>query len=172
MTPTAGAVLVDGHDVRDVTLHSLRRQVGWSSRRASCSPTSVRANIAYGRPSATDEEIEAAARAAQAHEFIEALPGGYDTVGRRARPDPLRRPAPADRAGPGAALRPAHPHPRRRHQRRRRRRRGGDPRRAPRGHGRPHDAAGRPPPLDPAPGRPHRRARRRAGGRPRAPTTS
>ena len=53
---------------------------GWSWRRASCSPTPSRANIAYGRPSATEEQIVAAARAAEADEFITGLPDGYDTV--------------------------------------------------------------------------------------------
>ena len=69
--PTAGTVSVDGHDVRDVTLHSLRRQVGVVFEESFLFSDSVRANIAYGRPDATDEQIEAAARAAQAHEFIE-----------------------------------------------------------------------------------------------------
>ena len=77
--PQSGAVLVDGHDVRDVTLASLRRQVGVVFEESFLFSDSVRANIAYGRPDATDDEIEAAARAAGAHEFIEELPRGYDT---------------------------------------------------------------------------------------------
>ena len=68
--PDRGAVLVDGHDVRDVTLHSLRRQIGVVFEESFLFSDTVRANIAYGRPDATDEEIEAAARVAQAHEFI------------------------------------------------------------------------------------------------------
>ena len=78
--PTEGAVLVDGHDVRDVTLRSLRQQVGVVFEESFLFSDSVRANIAYGRPDATDEQIEAAARAAQAHEFITELPRGYDTA--------------------------------------------------------------------------------------------
>ena len=78
--PTEGAVLVDGHDVRGVTLRSLRRQVGVVFEESFLFSDSVRANIAYGRPDATDEQIEAAARAAQAHEFITELPRGYDTA--------------------------------------------------------------------------------------------
>jgi ATP-binding cassette, subfamily B, bacterial len=82
--PAQGRVLVDGHDVRRVTLHSLRRQVGVAFEEAFLFSETVRANIAYGRPGATPEEIEAAARAAAAHEFITALPEGYDTrVGER-----------------------------------------------------------------------------------------
>ena len=78
--PDRGAVLVDGHDVRGVTLQSLRRQVGVVFEEAFLFSDTVRANIAYGRPGATDEEIEAAARVSQAHEFILELPRGYDTI--------------------------------------------------------------------------------------------
>jgi ATP-binding cassette, subfamily B, bacterial len=78
--PTQGAVLVDGHDVRGVTLRSLRRQVGVVFEDSFLFSDSVRANIAYGRPDATDAQIEAAARAAQADEFIQDLPRGYDTA--------------------------------------------------------------------------------------------
>jgi ATP-binding cassette subfamily B protein len=78
--PDQGRVLVDGHDVRDVTLHSLRRQIGVVFEESFLFSDTVRSNIAYGRPAATDEEVQAAARAAQAHEFIEELPSGYDTV--------------------------------------------------------------------------------------------
>ena len=69
----------------------------------------VLANISYGRPDATEDEITAAARAAQADGFIRELPDGYDDRRRRAGPDPLRRPAPADRAGPRDPRRPADP---------------------------------------------------------------
>jgi ATP-binding cassette, subfamily B, bacterial len=78
--PDRGAVLVDGHDVRGVTLHSLRSQVGVVFEEAFLFSDSVRANIAYGRPDASDAEIEAAARVAQADGFINALPRGYDSV--------------------------------------------------------------------------------------------
>jgi ATP-binding cassette subfamily B protein len=77
---TAGAVLVDGHDVRDVTLASLRSQIGIVLQDTLLFSGTVRENIAYGRPDATGEEIEAAARAAQADGFIRALPQGYDTI--------------------------------------------------------------------------------------------
>ncbi len=82
--PTGGRVLVDGHDLRDVTLASLRSQLGVVPQEAFLFSGTVRANIAFGRPDAGDEEIEAAARAIGAHEFIAALGNGYDTeVGER-----------------------------------------------------------------------------------------
>jgi len=77
---SGGAVLVDGHDVRDVTLASLRSQIGIVLQEALLFSGPVRDNIAYGRPDATQDDVEAAARAAQADEFIRALPQGYDTV--------------------------------------------------------------------------------------------
>jgi ATP-binding cassette subfamily B protein len=77
---TAGAVRIDGHDVRHVTLASLRRQIGVVFEECFLFSDTVRANIAYGKPDATFEQIEAAARAAEAHDFIEELPRGYDTV--------------------------------------------------------------------------------------------
>jgi ATP-binding cassette, subfamily B, multidrug efflux pump len=82
--PTAGRVTIDGHDLRDVTLHSLRTQIGVVMQETTLFGATVRQNIAFGRPDATHAEIEAAARAAQAHEFIEEMPQGYDTpVGER-----------------------------------------------------------------------------------------
>ena len=78
--PDRGCVMVDGHDVRGVTLQSLRRQVGVVFEEAFLFSDTVRANIAYGRPGATEEEIEAAARVSQAHDFILGLPRGYDTM--------------------------------------------------------------------------------------------
>jgi ATP-binding cassette subfamily B protein len=77
---TEGSVRLDGHDVRDVTLASLRSQIGIVLQTSLLFSGSVRDNIAYGKPSATQEEIEAAARAARADEFIRTLPEGYDTV--------------------------------------------------------------------------------------------
>ncbi len=74
-----GRVTVDGVDVREVTLDSLRRQIGVVFEETFLFSDTVRANIAYGRPDATDAEVEAAARAAEAHGFIAALPQGYDT---------------------------------------------------------------------------------------------
>jgi len=75
-----GAVLVDGYDVRDVTLHSLRRQVGIVMQETMLFSGTIRENIAFGRPDASEDEIRAAARSARADEFIERLPQGYDTV--------------------------------------------------------------------------------------------
>jgi ABC-type multidrug transport system fused ATPase/permease subunit len=77
---TEGRVLVDGGDVRNVRLADLRGAVGVVSQDPFLFSASVRENIAFGRPGATDEEVERAARMAQAHEFIAALPDGYDTV--------------------------------------------------------------------------------------------
>jgi ATP-binding cassette subfamily B protein len=71
---------VDGVDVRDVTLQSLRSQIGVVLQEATLFGGTVRENIAYGRQGATKEEIEEAAKAAQAHDFILALPEGYDSV--------------------------------------------------------------------------------------------
>ncbi|MFJ6723421.1 ABC transporter ATP-binding protein [Streptomyces sp. NPDC091281] len=75
-----GAVLVGGHDVRELTLGSLRAAIGLVPEDSFLFSDTVRANIAYGRPDATDAEIEAAARAAQAHGFISDLPEGYATT--------------------------------------------------------------------------------------------
>ena len=73
-------MLVDGIDVRELELESLRRAVGIVSQDPFLFSATVRENIAFGASGATDEEVEAAARAAQAHEFVAALPDGYDTV--------------------------------------------------------------------------------------------
>lgn len=78
--PQRGRVLVDGTDVRGVTLDSLRRRIGVVFEEAFLFSDSVRSNIAYGRPDADDDAVVAAARAAEAHDFIIALPDGYDTV--------------------------------------------------------------------------------------------
>jgi ABC-type multidrug transport system fused ATPase/permease subunit len=77
---SAGRLLVDGADVRDVKLTSLRRAIAVISQDPFLFSTTVRENIAFGAPEAGDEEIEQAARLAQAHEFIAELPEGYDTV--------------------------------------------------------------------------------------------
>ncbi len=77
---TGGAVLVDGQDVRELTLSSLRSQIGIVLQESLLFSGTVRENIAYGRPEATLEEVRAAAEAAQASSFVEALPLGYDTV--------------------------------------------------------------------------------------------
>jgi ATP-binding cassette subfamily B protein len=77
---TEGRVAIDGADVRGVRLDELRREIGVVSQDPFLFSTSVRENIAYGRPEATDEEVRRAARMAQAEEFIDALPEGFDTV--------------------------------------------------------------------------------------------
>jgi ATP-binding cassette subfamily B protein len=79
-----GAVLIDGHDVRDLTVRSLRAAIGLVLDEPFLFSASVRDNIAYGRPDATDAEVRAAARAAGAEGFIDALPEGFDSeVGER-----------------------------------------------------------------------------------------
>src|SRR5436305_919813 len=75
-----GSVRIDGTDVRDVTLESLRRQIGVVFEESFLFSDSVRNNIAFGVPDATFDDVVAAARAAEAHEFILALPNGYETV--------------------------------------------------------------------------------------------
>jgi len=77
---TQGRLLIDGYDVRDVTLTSLREQVGIVTQETVLFNDTVRNNIAYGQPHVPLKEVEAAARAALAHEFIRALPAGYDEV--------------------------------------------------------------------------------------------
>jgi len=82
--PVHGRVLVDGHDVRDVQLASLRRHVAVVLQDTFLFNASVRENLCYGKPDATDEELVVATTAAYAHEFIEQLPQGYDTeIGER-----------------------------------------------------------------------------------------
>jgi ABC-type multidrug transport system fused ATPase/permease subunit len=76
----AGSVRVDGTDVRDLRLNDLRRAVGVVPQNPFLFSTSVRENIAYGRPEATDDEVRAAARMAQAEGFIDSLPDGFDTL--------------------------------------------------------------------------------------------
>ena len=78
--PTAGTIRIDGVDIASVTLPSLRRQIGLVPQQVLLLHASVRENIAFGRPQASDAEVEAAAKAAQAPEMILRLPEGYDTV--------------------------------------------------------------------------------------------
>ncbi|WP_371398754.1 ABC transporter ATP-binding protein [Algimonas porphyrae] len=77
---SAGAVLIDGHDIRDVTLASLRSQIALVSQHVTLFSDTVAANIALGRSDASTDEIVDAAKAADAHDFIMSLPDGYDTV--------------------------------------------------------------------------------------------
>jgi ATP-binding cassette subfamily B multidrug efflux pump len=79
-----GKVLIDNHDIRDVTLESLRQRIGIVLQETVLFSGTIRDNIAFGRPEATDEEVIAAATAAAAHDFIQGFPQGYDTpVGER-----------------------------------------------------------------------------------------
>ena len=79
-----GAVTIDGYDIRDVTLDSLRSQIGIVLQETNLFSGTIRDNIAFGRPDASIEEVEAAAKAAAAHDFIKGFPEGYDTpVGER-----------------------------------------------------------------------------------------
>src|SRR5207248_281377 len=82
--PTCGSVRFDGHDLRDVNVASLRGQIGAVLQDAFLFNTTIRENIRMGRPDATDSQIEDAARAAEVHDAIRALPAGYATqVGER-----------------------------------------------------------------------------------------
>ncbi len=84
--PGAGALLLDGHDLRDLTLSSVRANVGLLLQETLLPDVTVREAILQGRPDASDAELEAAARAAGAHDFVSALPDGYDTrLGQRGR---------------------------------------------------------------------------------------
>jgi len=77
---TEGRILIDGIDIRDVTVESLRRQIGIVTQETFLFSASLRDNIAYGKPEATDHEIMEAAKAAHIHDFIMSLPDGYDTI--------------------------------------------------------------------------------------------
>jgi ATP-binding cassette, subfamily B, multidrug efflux pump len=82
--PTEGRITIDGHDLRDVTIDSLRSQIGIVLQETTLFSGTIRENIAFGKPNASDDEIIAAAKAAQAHDFIAAFPEGYNThVGER-----------------------------------------------------------------------------------------
>jgi ATP-binding cassette subfamily B protein len=77
--PTGGRVLVDGHDLRDVGLHGFRSHLGYVPQEPFLFSGTIRSNIAYGRPDATDLEVERAARAVGAHHLVRAMPAGYHT---------------------------------------------------------------------------------------------
>ena len=157
-----GEILVDGQNVADVTQQSLRRQIAYVPQEALLFHRSIAENIAYGRPDATMEEIREAARAANALEFIEDLPQGFDTItGERGI-------KPAHRHRPRHAGRLSHPRAGRGHERLgfgKRGRRAGGPCSS---YGRPHRHCGGPPPFHGGEPRPHRRAvpGTHRGGRP------
>jgi ATP-binding cassette subfamily B protein len=77
---TSGSISIDGFDVRDVTLESLRSQIGIVLQESTLFSGTIRENIAYGRSNASEEEVEEAAKAAQAHDFIIGFPDGYTTI--------------------------------------------------------------------------------------------
>jgi len=78
--PTEGRITLDGHDLQDVTQESLARQIGMVTQETYLFHDTVRANLLYARPDATQEELEAACRAANIHDFIAGLPDDYDTI--------------------------------------------------------------------------------------------
>lgn len=78
--PTAGRITIDGIDIREITIRSLRQQIGIVMQDTSLFAISIRKNIAFGQPDAKDDDIIASAQAAQAHDFICQLPDGYDTI--------------------------------------------------------------------------------------------
>jgi ATP-binding cassette subfamily B protein len=78
--PTDGCILLDGHDLRDVSLHSLSAQIGMVTQETHLFHDSIRTNLLYARLDASQPELEAAARAANIHDFIASLPNGYDTI--------------------------------------------------------------------------------------------
>jgi ATP-binding cassette subfamily B protein len=78
--PTKGSILIDGHDLRDVTLDSLSAQIGMVTQETHLFHDTIRTNLLYSRLDATQTELEAAAQAANIHDFIQELPNGYDTI--------------------------------------------------------------------------------------------
>lgn len=78
--PTSGRITLDGHDLRDLTLDTLARQIGMVTQETYLFNDTIRANLLYAKADATDAELEAACRAANIHEFIADLPDGYDTI--------------------------------------------------------------------------------------------
>ena len=169
--PQRGSVAVDGHDLRGVRQEALRRQLGIVPQEGFLFSGSVRENIAFGRPEASAEEIEAAVAAVGAARVHRGAAAGDRDRSRRARRAALGRPAAARRLRPGAARRAAHPDPRRGDLERRRAHRAHDRARAGAAARRAHRDRHRPPPLDDSPrrqdrrarGRPHRRERRPRG---------
>ena len=124
--PQHGRILIDGADIGDVKLTGLRTQVTFVFQETFLFSATVSANIAYGKPDATEGEIEIAARLAQAHEFIMDLPKGYHTVLAERGGQPLGRSASASGDCPCHSQEPPHPRARRRHGGRRSGNRGPD----------------------------------------------
>ncbi len=165
----SGRVTIDGADVRDVSLTSLRREIGIIAQDPFLFSASVRDNLTFGRPEATDEEIRAGGAARPGARVHRAAARGLRDGDRRARRHALGRPAPAARDRARPRRRSADPDPRRRDRLGRRHDRGADQARPARGDAGPHDGDRRPPPLDDRPRRRDRRARPRPGRRPGNP---
>ncbi|MGC9529451.1 MAG: hypothetical protein ACP5G2_02365 [Candidatus Bipolaricaulaceae bacterium] len=108
---TEGAITLDSHDIRELTLASLRRQISLVLQDVFLFHGTVRENILFGRPSASEAEMVEAARIANAHEFIAELPDGYDTLIGERGGEAVRRPAAAAGHRPGGAQGRADPHP-------------------------------------------------------------
>ena len=158
--PTAGSVEIDGIDVRSLSVSSLRDAIGIVQQDVYLFGGTVRENIAYGRPGASDAEVERAARRANVHDFIVGLPDGYDTcVGERGA-----RLSGGQKHRARVPEGSAHPHLGRGHERARQRERTGRPALARRAGGRTHDARHRAPAVHDPKRRPHRRRRGRARG--------
>ena len=77
--PSSGEICIDGHDIRTMNVHHLRDQIGLVNQEPTLFATSIAGNIAYGCPGVTQEQIEAAARLSNAHDFIISFPDGYNT---------------------------------------------------------------------------------------------
>ena len=137
--PDAGRVLIDGYDIRDVTLRSLRDQIGMVTQQVISFNDTIAANIGYGRSGATRDEIVAAAQRAYAHEFISRLPKGYDAMIGEQGVGLSGGQLQTNRHRPRDPEEPDDPHFRRGDQPDRRRQRGQDPRRHRNGHAGPHD---------------------------------
>ena len=145
---TGGRITVDGQDIRDVQQASLRAAIGIVPQDTVLFNDSIEYNIAYGKPGATHDEIVAAARLAQIHDFIASLPDGLRDAGRRARPQAVRRREAARRHRARHSQGAAHPDLRRGDERARFARGKGDPGGAARDRAQPHDAHDRPPAVD------------------------
>ena len=170
--PQRGRVLVDGHDLRDLRAQALRSQLGIVPQEGYLFSGTIRDNIAFGRPDASDEDIAAAASAVGADAFVDRLPAGLDTeVGERGVALSAG-PATDRRLRPGAARRAADPDPRRGDVERRRAHRAGDRAGARAAAGRADGDRDRPPAVDDQARRADRRPRARADRRDAARTRS
>ena len=152
-----GAITLGDRSIDTLSLDDLRQSLGIVPQDTVIFSADARENIRYGRPDATDAEIVAAAKAAQAHDFIERMPEGLFDLPRRARRAIVRRPAPAHRDRPRDPAQPAGAAARRGNQCTRRRERGRRAARARDRDGRPHDARHRASAGHDQEGRPHRR---------------